>query len=192
MKIRDAKSLNRAILWLANDLLVIVTVYITSLLVAALLFSLAEGRAYLDSLWWCVVTALTIGYGDIAPETAAGRVVAIVFQHFWIFGIAPLIIGNIIIRITQDHDQYTHAEQEWIQESIARIAAKLDVTLPEPASDTNFGDLTPATPGGGPVTGGPGPAQGPGPADGSALHETAPDGPGNEPPPDTTPPGRTS
>jgi voltage-gated potassium channel len=141
MKLFGNKALNRAILWLANDLRMIALAYAASLLLAALLFSLVEERGFLDSLWWCVVTALTIGYGDISPETATGRVIATVFQHFWIFGVAPLIIVNIIVRITRDHDEYTHAEQEWIQESITRLARRLDVELPVPPSDTSFGDL---------------------------------------------------
>ncbi|HEX6074826.1 MAG TPA: potassium channel family protein [Micromonosporaceae bacterium] len=141
MKLLGNKPLNRAILWLANDLRMIALTYLASLLLAALLFSLVEDNSFLDSLWWCVVTALTIGYGDISPETPAGRIIATLFQHFWIFGIAPLIIVNVIVRITRDRDEYTHAEQEWIQESIARLARKLDVELPTPPSDTSFGDL---------------------------------------------------
>lgn len=141
MKLFPKKSLNQAILWLANDLRMIAVVYIGSLLFAALLFSLVEGETYLDSLWWCVVTALTIGYGDISPETLAGRLIAAGFQHFWIFGIAPLIIVNIIVRVSRDRDEYTHAEQEWLQEAIIRLAQKLDVELPSVPSDTSFGDL---------------------------------------------------
>jgi len=35
---------------------------------------------YFDGVWWAVVTASTVGYGDIAPSTPAGRLIAIVLM----------------------------------------------------------------------------------------------------------------
>lgn len=46
---------------------------------------------YYDSLWWAVVTATSVGYGDIFPVTPEGRLVAMVLM---VFGLA--LIGTII------------------------------------------------------------------------------------------------
>ncbi len=121
--------MKKLFLTIANDLRMIFAIYAVSLLMAAQMFHLTEGRSFGDGLWWACVTALTIGYGDLSPATAAGRIVAQIFSHFWIFGVAPMIIGNIISKILQDKQKFTHEEQEWQEKAIKAIAEKIGVTL---------------------------------------------------------------
>ncbi len=51
-------------------------------------------NTYEDGLWWAVVTATTVGYGDISPETGIGRVIALLLMLFGI-GLLGMITGSI-------------------------------------------------------------------------------------------------
>jgi voltage-gated potassium channel Kch len=42
---------------------------------------------YLDGVWWATVTVATVGYGDLVPESSAGRTVAVLLM---IIGVALL------------------------------------------------------------------------------------------------------
>ena len=132
--------LRRMIVKVANDFRIIVLLYLGSLLLGGLSFALLEDRSFGDGLWWAVVTALTIGYGDLSPATGAGRVVAAFFQHFWAYGMIPLIAVNLLTHVVRDNDQFSHDEQEWQENAIKAIAAKLEVDLPPSPADTNYAD----------------------------------------------------
>ena len=51
-----------------------------------------------DGLWWALVTLTTVGYGDIAPVTTAGRVVAVVTMIFGMIAYS-LVIANLTVFI---------------------------------------------------------------------------------------------
>ena len=54
---------------------------------------LAHGR-YWDGVWWAIVTTTTVGYGDIAPGTVTGRLIATVLMLTGI-GLASTLSGSV-------------------------------------------------------------------------------------------------
>jgi voltage-gated potassium channel len=50
-------------------------------------YHLVEGWSWLDAAYFCVVTAATVGYGDIHPVTVYGRLFTIIYI---ILGVALL------------------------------------------------------------------------------------------------------
>ncbi|MEK7316406.1 MAG: ion transporter, partial [Candidatus Eisenbacteria bacterium] len=63
---------------------------------AGLLISKLEPEIALlsDGIWWSVVTATTVGYGDISPKTLEGRLVAGVLMLIGI-GMIAMVTGSI-------------------------------------------------------------------------------------------------
>ena len=70
--------------WLLASLIVLVVV-------SGTLFSyLEEGRNVPEGIWWAIVTATTVGYGDVVPNSGLGRLVATVLMIAGISFIALL------------------------------------------------------------------------------------------------------
>ncbi|MBS4022984.1 MAG: potassium channel family protein [Dethiobacter sp.] len=61
-----------------------------------------------DALWWALVTATTVGYGDISPESAGGRIVAAILMLGGI-GFLGMVTGSIA---TYFVDKLSHGEQK--------------------------------------------------------------------------------
>lgn len=117
-------------------------VFTTALIfLAAIPVKLVEPKieTYTDALWWALVTATTVGYGDISPETLVGRFIAIMVMIFGI-GLTALFTGAIASYfINQDREEHPVAKyikselkrmNELTEEDIERMKIMLDTLKP--------------------------------------------------------------
>ena len=71
-----------------------------------------------DGVWWALVAATTVGYGDISPESFLGRILAAILTLFGI-GILGVFAGLVAACFVEEEEATTHAE-------IARRHDRLD------------------------------------------------------------------
>jgi potassium channel subfamily K len=83
--------------------------------IAALLIGHAEGWTIITSLYYCVITATTVGFGDEAPQKEWVRLVAIFFMP-----VAVAVFGEVLGRIAQIYmDRSTQqAEKQFLQREL--------------------------------------------------------------------------
>ncbi len=88
------------------------------LITASISYSIAEGVSLSNSFWWAIVTASTVGYGDVAPTTLVGRISAV---SLMIIGIG--FIGTLTSTIT---NYFTQESNEKNDDKLDKIILKLD------------------------------------------------------------------
>lgn len=89
--------------WLLSGLIVLVVV-------SGTMFSyLEEGRNVPEGIWWAIVTATTVGYGDVVPASGLGRLVATVLMIVGISFIA-LLSAATAARLVELETEEGHEE----------------------------------------------------------------------------------
>jgi voltage-gated potassium channel len=104
---------------------------------SSVLYSVTESANLLDSLYWSIVTATTLGYGDFSPHTTGGKVLTSVLICLMVFLFIPTITANLASKLIVNRDVFTHDEQEQIKDGIAdlqRAIAALTATSEPEAS----------------------------------------------------------
>jgi len=71
----------------------------------ALFYHLIEGWNYLDSLYFSAITLTTIGYGDFAPKTDAGKIFTIMYIGIGV-GLILTFVNTVFNHFTTVRKQY--------------------------------------------------------------------------------------
>ncbi|MFS0781692.1 potassium channel family protein [Bacillus sp. 1P06AnD] len=78
---------------------------------------------FADGIWWAIVTATTVGYGDISPVTVPGRITAVILMFSGI-GCIGMITGTIASYFTTKNKE--DEEKTYMKKKIDQIEKLTD------------------------------------------------------------------
>jgi voltage-gated potassium channel len=141
---KPIKRVYRGIVWLANSPGTLILSYAILIVVCAVLFHFFEkDRSVGDAIWWAIVTASTVGYGDISPASWQGRVIAGLLISLMVLIVIPLITAHFASKLIVDRDVFQHEEQEELKQNLRRVRVLLEaiaeregITLPDSADSS--------------------------------------------------------
>jgi len=103
-----------------NGFKYVVLITAVMILTGGFLIQFAEGMSLSDGIWWAFVTATTVGYGDISPQTLYGRIIAMILM---LLGIG--LIGTVTSTITS-YFLHSGTKKGVKNEILAEVKEKLD------------------------------------------------------------------
>jgi len=131
----------RGLVWLANSPRQLMLSYGALIVICGLLYRVFEHDVTVgDALWWAVVTASTVGYGDISPKSWQARSMAALLISLMVLVVVPLITAHFASKLIVDTDAFQHDEQEELKQNLRQVrellealAAREGVTVPDSA-----------------------------------------------------------
>lgn len=91
----------------------------------ALIFSLAEGVSYGDSFYWAFITSLSVGYGDLSPATALGKITAVLLANVVLLVVIPVLVTIFSQKAVEDRNEFNHEEQEEMKALLRELKAAI-------------------------------------------------------------------
>ncbi len=124
----------RGLVHLANSPRTLMGSYLGLIVICGTLYSHFEDASVGDSIWWAVVTASTVGYGDISPASWPARAMAAVLISVMVLLVIPLITAHFASKLIVDQDAFRHEEQEEIKNHLRAIRTLLESGVTPPGS----------------------------------------------------------
>lgn len=97
----------------------IVVTLLTIVTGGTVFFRWAEGWSWLDSYFFTVVTLSTVGYGNLVPATALGKIgtTVFIFVGLGVFAVAIQQFGMFAMRKREEHTEWLIARFEEPEET---------------------------------------------------------------------------
>lgn len=122
----ELKGILDRIVRIANSPRELVFLALGLLAASSLSYSFFESRNLLDSFWWSLITATTVGYGDAYPASVGGKTTAILLVLSMVFFFIPMLTASFASRLITNRDAFTHEEQEELKAGIAEVLRRLN------------------------------------------------------------------
>lgn len=108
---------------------------VSLLLVGTWVFHQVEGWTYLDSFYFSAISLATVGYGDFAPTTPAGKLLTVfyVFAGFGLLAGMLTLFANALIQSVREAREKLHVQLVQAHEKMApsgAAAAQPDIAEP--------------------------------------------------------------
>jgi voltage-gated potassium channel len=103
--LHESRTLARALLGARRKISVFLLTVITVVIIVGAMIYVIEGPAYgftsiPTGIYWAVVTMTTVGYGDISPQTPAGKILAVVLMLLG-YGIIAVPTGIVTLELSR-------------------------------------------------------------------------------------------
>lgn len=104
----------RQLLYMLHFVRGVLIALVATVFLCAMMLMLAEGLPFGESLYATAITALTIGYGDITPKTAAGRVISVAIGFFGVLftGLMVAVATRALASaVEHERDAFAHKQR---------------------------------------------------------------------------------